>query len=319
RTCNSTQKGPVQVGIEPGPSRCEARALTAVHRSFSCSSSKFWKMFSVKGSRPALSLSRLCSGGDRWTMSFDLSSLRVRLPVFSASRRASVELYHSEPPGPPSLWGTLETSHSRSKSSWKVFNVTSLLSDWQNLRGGPQWDGSGEQYEASGSGDGAAPSDRLTARDVRRKASYVTLNRVTLVIFSSLIRTVENSKYVGRSRRERPGRRHKRNRLEDGEKTSGPSAGPRCRRVDMWVDFDHIGWDAWIIHPKRYNAYRCEGACPTPWTSPSSLVLLHQPDRVSCPSCVPTRLSPLSMLYYENDDLALRHHEDMMVEECGCH
>lgn len=50
-----------------------------------------------------------------------------------------------------------------------------------------------------------------------------------------------------------------------------------------------------------------------------SLLQYHHPERVSCPHCVPTRLSPLSMLYYENDDLALRHHEDMIVEECGCH
>ena len=50
-----------------------------------------------------------------------------------------------------------------------------------------------------------------------------------------------------------------------------------------------------------------------------SLLRLHQPERVSCPSCVATRLAPLSMLYYEDDDVVLRHHEDMMVEECGCH
>lgn len=50
-----------------------------------------------------------------------------------------------------------------------------------------------------------------------------------------------------------------------------------------------------------------------------SLLRHHHPERGSCPSCVPTRLSPLSMLYFENDDLALRHHEEMIVEECGCH
>lgn len=312
--------------------------------------------------------------GDSWTITFDLSSvptheqiqraeLRIRLPAFANSQNASLDLYHSKTlPNctqhsqscivKPILWGTLKTLHTDSKSSWNVFNVTTLLSNWQNHDGGLSWDGSREFDEASGSGDGGSLVDHLTGRKDHRKVSCMITNKVTLLIFSrlsvptvgqqtySLIHTVENSKYVGRPQRERQGRRLKRNRLEDTvnqklhmSDTALPVPEervpvPQCRRVDMWVDFDHIGWDTWIIHPKRYNAYRCEGACPIPLDesfSPTnhaymqSLVLLHHPDKVSCPSCVPTRLSPLSMLYYENDDLTLRHHDDMIVEECGCH
>ncbi|XP_041856167.1 southpaw [Melanotaenia boesemani] len=317
--------------------------------------------------------------GDRWKLMFDMSSisarelvqlaeLQIRLPAFSASKHATVDLYHSPrqscDPGRAScqeedfFLGSFDTTPSNTKPSWKVFNVTALLKYWLYQAGtvlSPEASGEPETDHGSGAGDEEKISDKpsLSSFEMRqRKTHYLTTNRVIMVIFAKqnlrheshaaygLIHTVENSKYVtkGAVSSDSQSRRHKRNRMERMRvadravptvaPTMDPVQRPLCRRVDMWVDFDHIGWDEWIVHPKRYNAYRCEGECPTPLDESfhptnhaymQSLLRLHHPDRVSCPSCVPTRLSPLSMLYYENDDLTLRHHEEMIVEECGCH
>ncbi|XP_071379283.1 southpaw [Centroberyx affinis] len=318
--------------------------------------------------------------GERWAVIFDMSSiaasdlvqlaeLRIRLPAFSASRRATVDLYHSQKQNcePDStlcqeehlFLGSFGTSPSSTKSSWKVFNVTALLKYWLYQGDGvTSQEASAEQVletdHGSGAGGDGEAADRSHFKHLvgrQRKINYPTTDRVMMVIFSkhnlpqegqeaySLIQTVEHSKYVTMDRvsSDIQSRRHKRNRMERMRVAGGAAATeappeavqrPLCRKVDMWVDFDQIGWDEWIVHPKRYNAYRCEGECPTPVDESfhptnhaymQSLLRLHHPERVSCPSCVPTRLSPLSMLYYENDDMVLRHHEDMIVEECGCH
>ncbi|XP_054630806.1 southpaw [Dunckerocampus dactyliophorus] len=311
--------------------------------------------------------------GDRWTIAFDMSSistshrvhlaeLRIRLPGLSPSKRAVVDLYHSQKceredascQDEHLLLGSLTTS--ASKSSWKVLNVTRLLKYWLyqgDRMSGQEASGVLGPDHGSGSGDyGEIPSKVPFNNPGRHRKRPPIANRAMMLIFFkhdlpqeghlaySLIHTVEHSKYVTkeRSRAESQSRRHKRNRMERVSVVAAPAPTaapapdsvqhPLCRKVDMWVDFDHIGWDEWIVHPKRFNAYRCEGECPTPLDESfhptnhaymQSLLKYHHPERVSCPSCVPTRLSPLSMLYYDNDDLALRHHEDMIVEECGCH
>ncbi|KAM9464332.1 nodal homolog [Salvelinus alpinus] len=318
--------------------------------------------------------------GEKWTVTFDMSSisatddvqlseLRVRLPAFSASKRVTLDIYHSRKQDCESdtemcrderlLLGSFGASPSDTNSPLNVFNVTALLKYWLH-----QGDAVTESQEARvgdvmeedhGSGvDGEIDMPYIkhfTHR--RRKVHHPTAERVMMVVFSkhklprdgesapTLIRTVEHSKYaiLDQVSGEAQGRRHKRNRMERVRMAGGIAANgtgslaesvqrPLCRKVDMWVDFDQIGWNEWIVYPKRYNAFRCEGECPTPVDesfSPTnhaymkSLLRLYHPDRVGCTSCVPTRLSPLSMLYYGEEDVVLRHHEDMIVEECGCH
>ncbi|XP_076980569.1 nodal homolog [Tamandua tetradactyla] len=114
-------------------------------------------------------------------------------------------------------------------------------------------------------------------------------------------------------------RRHRRQHLLDRSQL--------CRKVKFQVDFNLIGWGSWIIYPKQYNAYRCEGECPNPVGEEfhptnhayiQSLLKRYQPHRVPSTCCAPVKTKPLSMLYVDNGRVLLDHHKDMIVEECGC-
>ncbi|XP_064450822.1 nodal homolog isoform X2 [Mirounga angustirostris] len=115
------------------------------------------------------------------------------------------------------------------------------------------------------------------------------------------------------------GRRRRRHHL--------PDKSQLCRKVKFQVDFNLIGWGSWIIYPKQYNAYRCEGECPNPVGEEfhptnhayiQSLLKRYQPHRVPSTCCAPVKTKPLSMLYVDNGRVLLDHHKDMIVEECGC-
>ncbi|XP_046565760.1 nodal-like [Haliotis rubra] len=100
-----------------------------------------------------------------------------------------------------------------------------------------------------------------------------------------------------------------------------------CRLYDFEVDFTTIGWGQWIIHPTRFNSKFCYGNCPSPIDmrlKPTNHALLQSLMRskrskvAPAPCCVPTKLEPLSMMYVEDGEVVVRHHEDMIASECGC-
>ncbi|KAG8441200.1 hypothetical protein GDO86_006809 [Hymenochirus boettgeri] len=301
---------------------------------------------------------------NRWKLTFDISSasksnelklaeLRIHLPSFQEYQHVMVDIYHSKGTEDNLFLGSFKANLSMTdSSSWKVFNVTAILQNY--FLGGIELE---SEYiklkDTAGEESGTELLDNLGAFTLydSNHAPVTQLNGegFMLVLFTkvkpsdnltgfpSLIKTVESSKYIKIERGGRlPGiRRHRRNRNEkhhlsvDSNIPSrhAENGKPLCRRVDMIVDFKDIGWGNWIVYPKKYNAYRCEGACPIPLNETfkptnhaymKSVVKLYQPERVECPLCVPLKMSPLSMLYYEGDEVVLRHHQEMIVDECGC-
>ncbi|KAL4623946.1 growth/differentiation factor 3 [Arapaima gigas] len=101
-----------------------------------------------------------------------------------------------------------------------------------------------------------------------------------------------------------------------------------CKPRRLFISFKDVGWQDWIIAPHGYMANYCHGECPFPLSESlngsnhailQTLVHSFHGDKTPQPCCVPVKLSPISMLYYDNDDnVVLRHYEDMIVDECGC-
>ncbi|XP_069815618.1 nodal homolog 2-A-like [Dendropsophus ebraccatus] len=296
---------------------------------------------SVQDSDSILSLTaKRCSEVEnRRALFFDMSSisnnieirlaeLRIYLHSSEKNHNVILDIYDSKEGQEGRLIGSSHIDSSiTSGSSWKVFNLTQML---QNSRNQKQGYGKSHGYEGSSCKD-------------------VSTDRAVLVLFSkdipssspsgypNLIHTVKSSKYVktpeetseGGIRKQRKNRNAKHGLIMNNFPTQHTDDGrPLCKRVDMVVDFEKIGWGDVVIYPKKFNAYRCEGACPIPLTEifkPTnhayikSLVKLYDSDRVEYASCVPVKMRSLSMLMDEEGDVVMKHHEDMIVEECGCH
>lgn len=101
-----------------------------------------------------------------------------------------------------------------------------------------------------------------------------------------------------------------------------------CRRHPLYVDFQDVGWNDWIVAPPGYDAYYCHGDCPFPLADHlnstnhaivQTLVNSVNPSAVPKACCVPTSLTSISMLYLDEESkVVLKNYQDMAVMGCGC-
>ena len=99
-----------------------------------------------------------------------------------------------------------------------------------------------------------------------------------------------------------------------------------CHLEESKVTFSDIGYD-FIHRPISYKANKCVGRCTFPITRPSTKhaiihAILHNlfPSSEEPPCCVPTKLNPISILYFNDNNVMeyIYEYQDMKATECGC-
>ncbi|XP_033834675.1 inhibin beta B chain-like [Periophthalmus magnuspinnatus] len=217
-------------------------------------------------------------------------------PERRRSRRVSLKLYH-QGGGFSSGWSLVEKGVELRRSGWHRFDLTEVL---QGL------------FQSA---------TRRQSVDVRCEGCEAERVRPLLLDADAARRPF----LVVQARREEVGHRIRRRGLECEE-----GAGLCCRK-QFYIDFRLLGWSDWIIAPPGYLGNYCEGSCPPHGGgAPSAAASFHTAvlnqyrlrglgPAPSSSCCVPTKLAPMSMLYFDHEfNIVKRDVPHMVVEECGC-
>uniref|UniRef100_A0A3Q2QFT0 Bone morphogenetic protein 8a n=1 Tax=Fundulus heteroclitus TaxID=8078 RepID=A0A3Q2QFT0_FUNHE len=104
--------------------------------------------------------------------------------------------------------------------------------------------------------------------------------------------------------------------------------GQPCKKHELYVSFSDLGWKDWVLAPTGYSAYYCDGECIHPMGACMNatnhaiiqqVVHLMKPNEVPSACCAPTKLSSISVLFYDdNNNVILKKHRNMVVKTCGC-
>ena len=134
---------------------------------------------------------------------------------------------------------------------------------------------------------------------------------------SSRVRRDAKSKTGGSLKKRSRGTKSKRRRKKDS-----------CRRKPLYVDFNQLGWSNWVIAPRGYSAFFCQGLCefpidnhlkPTNHATVQTILNSVAPSLAPQACCSPNKFSAISILYIDrSDNIVYKKYEDMVVERCGC-
>lgn len=117
--------------------------------------------------------------------------------------------------------------------------------------------------------------------------------------------------------------------LGSGGGSSRQGGSKLCQRRLLHVSFRKLRWQDWVMAPAGYSAFYCHGECSFPLNSNmnatnhaivQTLVHLMNPKTVPKPCCAPTKLSAISVLFFDDsNEVRLKKYNSMVVKACGCH
>ena len=103
---------------------------------------------------------------------------------------------------------------------------------------------------------------------------------------------------------------------------------PRCCRKSMIVDFDELEGMDFILEPRSFDAFQCDGRCPVRSSISNNHALLkslmHIKNRkdVKKPCCVPAKFeAPMAILHVDRKDpskLTVAWWKDVVALQCKC-
>ncbi|MGH0144276.1 UNVERIFIED_CONTAM: hypothetical protein FKN15_002532 [Acipenser sinensis] len=214
-----------------------------------------------------------------------------------ARRKVTVKIYFQEAGG-SSTWSALEKRVELKRSGWHTFPLTQAI-------------------------------QALLEKGERRQSLEVRCEGCQDVVVTPILVNPDDEAHrpflVVQARAANSKHRIRKRGLECDGRTS------LCCRQQFYIDFGLIGWNDWIIAPKGYYGNYCEGSCPAYMAGvPGSVSSFHtavvnqyrmrglSPGSMnSC--CIPTKLSTMSMLYFDDEyNIVKRDVPNMIVEECGC-
>ncbi|XP_067614315.1 uncharacterized protein [Eurosta solidaginis] len=92
----------------------------------------------------------------------------------------------------------------------------------------------------------------------------------------------------------------------------------RCCRYPLKVNFTNFGWN-FVVAPTSFDAYFCNGECKVGYMEQYTHTHITSLTTSATPCCSPTKMRPLSLLYFDQDqNLVLSTIPNMSVEKCSC-